>query len=543
MPRQLIVGVNDLASQFPAVAAEFDLILNAPETPESVTFASGSSYYWTCPEGHSYSQKVANRTTAGQNCPVCANKRVLSGFNDLESRNPEIAREWDIEANKGQLPSGIFYGSTKRVFWRCGQGHLYQTTVRSRTEKGVGCGVCSNQIVAAGINDLGTTHPQLAAEWDYAENAPLTPTEIVAGSEKKVFWRCAEGHSYPAIPANRVKGTGCTVCSGQIVLRGFNDLGTTRPDIAEEWDSSKNGETNPAQVTAGSNRKFSWLCPENHPYVATVAHRSSGKGCPYCAGQKVLVGFNDLRTTHPDLATRWDYAKNAPLNPEQVSMGTTRKVHWICEEGHSYSAGVNSKARGGGCPICADQRVLAGYNDLGTLFPEIAEEWDYKKNAPTTPADVLRGTAKKFAWKCPEGHSFQQSVLSRTNGGAGCPKCAKYGYDGTRPGILYFIKNEKLRARKIGITNRETGPRYDRILSYGEDWEVVKTFSSDDGYQIRAAELALLDWLRNTRGLGQFLDREAMGAGGGHTETFSIDGPSDAEVVEKIEVALNDAID
>ena len=537
----LTPGKNDLESQFPALAREFDLKLNAPLTPSTVMFGSGKSVYWKCPQGHSYLLSINARTATNQNCPICANKRILAGYNDLESQRPEVASEWDYEANAGLTPSEVYFRSTRKVFWQCREGHSFKSAIRSRTERGTGCSVCANRVVLKGFNDLATTHPELAAEWDHDANGTLSPSDVVSGSEIKVFWRCEKGHSYVSIPYNRLKGTGCTVCSGQMVQLGFNDLASTRPDIAKEWDYQKNGDVTPQQVTAGSNKKYFWLCPQGHSYRADVAHRSAGKGCPYCAGQKVLVGFNDFPTTHPELAKRWDYTKNAPLMPEQFTMGATKKVYWLCERGHSHLGGINSKANGNGCPVCADQLVLAGYNDLGTLYPEIAAEWDYAKNAPVTPRDVLRGTARKYFWLCSAGHSFQQSVLSRTGGGQGCPRCAKYGYDSTRPGILYFIKNENLRARKIGITNRETGIRYDRIKSYGSDWHVIQTFTDEDGYRIKQAELAVLDWIRKTAGLGQFLTRQDMGSGGGHTETFSIDGPSDSEILERILLAMAEA--
>ena len=539
MPGRPNAGMNDLQSQFPEIAAEFDLELNAPNSPQTVTASSGKSFFWICRVGHSYTMKVANRTIGKQQCPFCANKRVLPGFNDLESQRPEVASWWDLEANDGLLPSQVYFGSTKKVFWRCYEGHLFQSSIRGRTERGTGCPVCANLVVLEGFNDLATTHPEIAAQWDYEANGPLTPSEVIAGSEKKVFWKCQAGHSYLSIPHNRVKGSGCTVCSGQTVQVGLNDLATTRPALAQEWDYQKNGDVTPQQVTEGSNRKFSWVCGKGHTFQATVVARSSRRrGCAYCAGQKVLVGFNDLVTTHPELSKKWDYDKNLPARPEQFSIGTTKKVYWLCEKGHSHLGSINSKAKGNGCPVCADQQVLAGYNDLGTLYPEIAAEWDYKKNAPATPREVLRGTARKYFWICPAGHSFQQTVLSRTYGGSGCPQCAKYGYDATRPGILYFIKSEKLRARKIGITNEQTGVRYDRIRSYGPDWKVVETFSSEDGYKIRQAELAVLDWIRNTLGLGQYLSREEMGSGGGHTETFSLEGPTDNQVMRKILDAL-----
>jgi hypothetical protein len=529
---------NDLATRFPALAKEFDVERNFPLTPQTLAYASKKRVFWRCQKGHSYDLSVVNRTLGKQNCPVCANKRVLPGFNDLASQRPEIAVDWD-EAGNGELtPATVYFRSTKKALWICRKGHSFQSSIRSRTDRGTGCAVCANQRVQKGVNDLASTHPELLAEWDHEANGSLSPYHLVARSEKKVYWRCRLGHSYQAIPYNRVNGSGCTVCIGQTVEVGFNDLASVRPDLAREWDYSKNSGGRPDQITAGSNKKFFWLCPKRHSYVSTVVHRVSGKGCPYCAGQKVLIGFNDLATTHPELAAKWDYKKNAPARPELFSMGTGRKFYWLCEKGHSHLAAINSKASGNGCPVCADQQVLAGYNDLGTLFPDIASEWDFDKNSPSTPQQVLRGTARKYFWLCAQGHSFKQAVVSRTYGGAGCPSCAKHGYDPTQAGILYFIENDKLRARKIGITNKETSVRYDRVKSFGADWRVLQLFEEADGYVIKKAESEVLKWIRQDLGLGQYLSVEDVGRGGGATETFSADGPSDQEIIAKISAAL-----
>ena len=38
-------------------------------------------------------------------------------------------------------------------------------------------------------------------------------------------------------------------------------------------------------------------------------------GCPYCAGRKVLPGFNDLAALRPDLAVQWHPTLNKGLRP------------------------------------------------------------------------------------------------------------------------------------------------------------------------------------------------------------------------------------
>lgn len=39
--------------------------------------------------------KISDRTSKrNRNCPYCANRRVLKGFNDLSSVCPAVAKEW-----------------------------------------------------------------------------------------------------------------------------------------------------------------------------------------------------------------------------------------------------------------------------------------------------------------------------------------------------------------------------------------------------------------------------------------------------------------
>jgi len=132
-----------------------------------------------------------------------------------------------------------------------------------------------------------------------AEAAGWEPAEVTAGSNRKVLWRCQLGHEWEATANNRTKGTGCPTCCGRKVLAGFNDLATTRPDLAAQatwWD--------PKTVTAGTSRKLAWRCPLGHEWEAAVVDRTKGSGCPVCGGKQVLPGFNDLATTNPELYRR-----------------------------------------------------------------------------------------------------------------------------------------------------------------------------------------------------------------------------------------------
>lgn len=229
--------------------------------------------------------------------------------------------------------------------------------------------------IISGINDLKTKYPELIAEWDYEGNAPITPDEVAYSSNKKYKWICPKGHHYESSPNSRTtKHSGCKYCANKAVLKGFNDLAHTNPKIAEEWDYEKNGEDSPEKYTAGSEKKFYWLCPNGHDsYLASIKARSSGKGCPICGRKKagesktktIIKTKGSVRDLYPQLADEWDYEKNT-IGPERFPAQSSETVWWICSWcKHSWPAKIAARTRlNSGCPNC-------NYRNK-TSFPEQA---------------------------------------------------------------------------------------------------------------------------------------------------------------------------
>ena len=101
-----------------------------------------------------------------------------------------------------------------------------------------------------------------------------------------------------------------------------------------QWDTEKNAPLTPRQVTAGTMRKVWWRCVLGHFWRAAVFPRvQKGVGCPYCAGRKVLPGFNDLASKAPAVAAQWHPALNGSLTPEMVTVSSHRRVWWQCPPG------------------------------------------------------------------------------------------------------------------------------------------------------------------------------------------------------------------
>ena len=207
-------------------------------------------------------------------------------------------------------------------------------------------------------NSLATQYPELAADWHPSKNGGLTPDEVVAGSDKKVWWKCNKGpdHEWETALNNRTKkGTGCPCCSGR-KFSVTNSLSALEPEAAAEWHPTKNGDLTPETVVAGSRKRVWWKCLKGseHEWEAPLSERKKGTGCPFCAGQKVSV-TNSLVALFPEVAAEWHPTKNGDLTPETVVAGSEKKVLWKCPKGpdHEWEASLSNRSRGGlGCPFC-----------------------------------------------------------------------------------------------------------------------------------------------------------------------------------------------
>ena len=552
--RQVLAGYNDIATLFPKLAKEA-----SGWSPKEFTPGSNYKKEWKCPKGHKWITIIAHRTRAkGSGCPYCSGLKTLPGFNDLKSSNPQIAKEafgWD--------PSMVAPQSNKNKNWKCKRKHIYSASPASRF-LGSGCPICSGQKTLEGFNDLKTLLPALALEvdgWD--------PSKIGPGSKKKLGWKCKEGHKWKAIVYSRKNGNGCPVCAGKKIVVGFNDLATLNPKLASEafgWD--------PKKVTVGNGNSKEWKCINSHKWKAPVSRRSLGAGCPYCAGQKVQVGFNDLASVNPKLAAEafgWD--------PKSTTISSDRIEKWKCPLGHIYLSAVKSRTKGTQCAVCSGHKVQVGFNDLVTTDPMVAKEafgWD--------PKTVTRGSrSKKLSWKCPKGHIYETTPSERTrkdgkNTGcgvcaskvvligyndlastypeiaaqandwdpktitfasgkmkswkcqeghtwnaivssrriSGCPTCAAHGFDPNKDSYLYFLDHKRWQMFQIGITNFPD----QRLSKHGKlGWEIIEVRGPMDGHLTQQWETAILRMLRSNG--ADLANKEVAGSFDGFSEAWS----------------------
>lgn len=294
-----------------------------------------------------------------------------------ENGREELLNEWDYKKNNDITPSAISYGSNKVICWIGKCGHSYDMRLGMRTLRNCGCPFCSGRRTLKGFNDIATTNLELIDEWNFDKNE-LSPFEVSAGSDKRVWWRCELGHEWQAVIHNRTSlSRGCPYCSGRKTLPGFNDLETwckenAREDLVDEWNAEKN-DISMSRISPSNNKKVWWKCSLGHEWDATISSRTGLRpaGCPYCSNppKRILLGFNDFASwcsrNHMEyLLKEWNYDKNV-IDPENVTFGSGERVWWKCNKNHEWRAQIHNRTNGSktNCPICSRTQ---------TSFPEQA---------------------------------------------------------------------------------------------------------------------------------------------------------------------------
>lgn len=368
--------------------------------PSTLSFGSHAKKEWRCELGHIWIASVAHRAR-GTGCPICNGNAVLVGFNDLATTAPEIAKQaygWD--------PKLVTRNSNKKVLWECSLGHIWDVAPNQRSA-GYGCPFCSGKKVLAGFNDLMSTDPEIAEQahgWD--------PTTVSRGSDAKKDWKCEYDHVFNSSVSARTSGRGCHFCSGHKVLAGFNDLETTDPEIASKahgWDAKT--------VSRSSASKREWICGEGHTWVAVVHSLTRGSGCPICSGKKLLIGFNDLATTDPEIAKQafgWDAST--------VTRSSNMRLSWKCSVGHEWKTSPGHRTDGTGCPSCATSGF--DYNSPSWLYFIRHDEWKMLQIGITNFPEQRLFRHKKNGWELIElrgpmdgmvAHEWEAAILRMLN--------------------------------------------------------------------------------------------------------------------------------
>jgi hypothetical protein len=422
---QVWPGFNDLQSQWPGVAEYWSY--ENPSGCDEHLARSRKVVRWTCGLGHTWDRRIYIMLR-DQACPFCEDKEVWKDFNSLSWLFPHLVKGLNKSVESQKDPSLVLARNTRvPLAWICEAGHEEAATnILFRAE--FGCTACLKNEGGFSWPSVADV-PRLFKFWSAKNDEAINIKNICATSSDTYWWDCERDHSWKASCYSLFKmHTRCPYCENKKIWPGFNDLVTTFPKVALEWDEGRNSKkTN--EISAGSPIKFWWVCQYGHEWEASPSNRTRGRNggtsCPVCTNRVVGEGYNDLATTHPELAEQWHPSKNGELRPEQTIFARRDPCWWICLLDHAWSLPPRMRMRGknvSGCPFCTNQRLLTGFNDIQSRRPDLAKVWDFDKNL-VSPSEVLAGTKSTYWWKCPNSHSFQSSVLARAASINNCPEC------------------------------------------------------------------------------------------------------------------------
>lgn len=186
----------------------------------------------------------------------------------------------------------------------------------------------------------------------------------------------------------------------------------SQDNLEKFWNYEKNVEI-VSEISISSHKEAYFICENNHEWINTVFNQSRIKNCQEC--QKLYFKF-------PHLREQWDFEKNT-VDFESVFTTISTKIYWKCPDclGTSKSS-IVKKIQQKRCSFCANKKLLIGFNDLATAYPELLDEWDYKKNK-ISPSEILSNSGVVVWWNCRFEHSFKTALRNKTLRGFKCRQC------------------------------------------------------------------------------------------------------------------------
>ena len=512
-------GFNDLATLRPDLASLWHKHKNGNLSPNNIGTTSKTNIWWCQLYFDDKQKKfflfewessIYNQNRNKYN-PILVGNQVYKGFNDLETwciqNNKEyLLNEWHPTKNGNLNSQDVTPFSSKKVWWILPYDdpitgkHFdfeWQSTIDNRTLSNYGCPYLSSNAIYPGFNDFQTWCIQnnkeyLLNEWHPTKNGKLNPQNVTPFSSKKVWWLLSYDDpitgkhfdfEWQAQIADRSQDVGCPYLNGTSIWPGFNDFQTwciqnNKEYLLNEWHPTKNGKLSPSDIAPFSSQKVWWFLPYDDSITGehfdfewknTIAARAKDAGCPYLSRTSIHHGFNDFQTwciqnNKEYLLNEWHPTKNGKLSPSDVAPFSNKKVWWFLPYDDpitgkhfdfEWKASIDNRTNGAQCPYLNSQLIWKGFNDLNTLFPEIAKEWHPTKNGKLTPNDVAPFSNKKVWWFLPyddpiTGKHFDfewQSTIAHRCDGKQCPYLSKKNVGKFWPGFndleTWCLQNNK----------------------------------------------------------------------------------------------------
>lgn len=431
---------------------------------DTLTYGSNKKVSFTCEVcGYTWDTMPYYRLKDEKHgCKRCNSSRLKRGENDAYTWcmnhgefGQQLIKEFNSEKNIFTLQD-VTYSSHMKAVWTCENGHTFEMSLNQRTNKGDGCPNCKLRGRSFPERFIYNSLKSIISDTEHNYRFP-TNIEEVGGYELDI-----------RIPSYKLA----------IEYNGF--IHHSEPINGEYAKESK--EYKKTEACSNMGYRLIHIHDKNkniEPYILNdiIYFNYDTKNTSINALEKVVniilkemdinqgIDFEGIRNktireentiayedslefNYADLSKQWDFEKNKDYTPATISYKSRYKAYWIGICGHSWQAEVHHRAENNaGCPYCSSNKLLAGFNDLQTIYPELAKEWHPTLNEKSAN-EVMAKSYKKFFWECPCCHygkdgEWVVAPANRTLKGreTACPRCGHFWKTGKH-------KNSKCTTKK-----------------------------------------------------------------------------------------------
>lgn len=416
---------KSLATLNPFLASEWHPTKNGQFTPSMVSLGSDRKPWWLCARGHSWQATVSNRHHHRSNCPKCTrqtSRPELRLYSELRTIFPDVKHRAKINP---RLECDVVIPSINLAIQYDGKRY-HQGKLMKDVKNSESLTLRGFQVIRIRDTSLPTLPWAIAINEkqgllisDIKSLLSKVPRQELTHDQRSLIRRYMQAERFLAETDYLDL---CSMIPGAVPGSSLADL---HADIAKMWHPEKNGRLTPSMVTPGSTTKVYWKCKRHGSYLGTVADRVKGRRCPHCT-RRVVLPEDSIEVLFPDLAQQFHPTRNGAVKASSIAPGSRKKYWWKCQKNpdHEWSAVVQSRVDGCGCPICSNKKIVFS-NSLAATNPALAEQWNHEKNNGLTPSDVAPFSSKKVWWRCesnPE-HTWEAPIKNRSRLGSGCPYC------------------------------------------------------------------------------------------------------------------------
>ena len=341
--RRVLVGSNDLESQYPDVALDWDYEKNELR-PNEVIQHSSKKAHWKCHKcGHEWIAQIGHRTSKTQpaGCPKCINHgmsraemciylSIKKYYPDTEYRKKLFGSEFDI-----------FIPSIKFAIEYDGE-YFHNNAIKQKKDDSKTSLMRENSIYFLRVKEIRNVN------FDYSYNDGILFVNVNRNTNYKEISRqvlICLNEQFDICIGNDIDDDIVQQAISQIKSQNYqNSLLNKFPEIAKEWHPIKNSNLEPKYLDAHAHVDAWWICSKcNNEFAKPVFRRTDIRphqagGCPYCSGQRRKVGFNDLETLFHGISKHWVKEKNDEIGMklEKCSPCSVKYAYWKFEDKIQY---------------------------------------------------------------------------------------------------------------------------------------------------------------------------------------------------------------